>query len=85
MTQTGTTFTKELIESLPLQRDLISIYNSAPGMFSRTSHGSDARSNNFIVDGVKMQDPVTGDPYGQVTTKSSAPTPSPATRSRSTR
>jgi hypothetical protein len=65
-TQTGSTFTKELIASLPLQRDLISIYNSAPGMFSRTSHGSDARSNNFIVDGVKMQDPVTGDPYQTV-------------------
>ncbi len=65
-TQTGATFTKELIQSLPLQRDLISIYNSAPGMFSRTSHGSDARSNNFIVDGVKMQDPVTGDPYQTV-------------------
>jgi hypothetical protein len=66
VTQTGTTFTKEMIQSLPLQRDLISIYNSAPGMFSRTSHGSDARSNNFIVDGVKMQDPVTGDPYQTV-------------------
>jgi hypothetical protein len=66
MTQTGTTFTKELIQSLPLQRDLVSIYNSAPGMFSRTSHGSDARSNNFVVDGVKMQDPVTGDPYQTV-------------------
>jgi outer membrane receptor protein involved in Fe transport len=65
-TQTGSTFTQELIQSLPLQRDLISIYNSAPGMFSRTSHGSDARSNNFLVDGVKMQDPVTGDPYQTV-------------------
>jgi Carboxypeptidase regulatory-like domain/TonB dependent receptor-like, beta-barrel len=65
-TQTGSTFTKELLQSLPLARDLVSIYNSAPGMFSRTSHGSDARSNNFIVDGVKMQDPVTGDPYQTV-------------------
>jgi len=65
-TQTGATFTKELLQSLPLARDLISIYNSAPGMFARTSHGSDARSNNFIVDGVKMQDPVTGDPYQTV-------------------
>ena len=66
MTQTGTTYTKDLIMALPLSRDLVSIYNSAPGMFSRTSHGSDARSNNFIVDGVKMQDPVTGDPYQTV-------------------
>ncbi len=66
MTQTGTTFTKDLIATLPLTRDLASIFNSAPGMFSRTSHGSDARSNNFIVDGVKMQDPVTGDPYQTV-------------------
>ncbi|HMA53871.1 MAG TPA: TonB-dependent receptor, partial [Acidobacteriota bacterium] len=66
MTQTGTTFTKALIDSLPLTRDLASIFNSAPGMFARTSHGSDARSNNFIVDGVKMQDPVTGDPYQTV-------------------
>ena len=65
-TQTGSTFTKDLIETLPLTRDLASIFNSAPGMFSRTSHGSDARSNNFIVDGVKMQDPVTGDPYQTV-------------------
>lgn len=66
MTQTGTTFTKDLILSLPLARDLASIFNSAPGMFARTSHGSDARSNNFVVDGVKMQDPVTGDPYQTV-------------------
>lgn len=66
MTQTGTTFTKDLIQSLPLARDLASIFNSAPGMFARTSHGSDARSNNFVVDGVKMQDPVTGDPYQTV-------------------
>jgi hypothetical protein len=65
-TQTGSTFTTELIETLPLARDLSSIFNSAPGMFARTSHGSDARSNNFIVDGVKMQDPVTGDPYQTV-------------------
>lgn len=65
-TQTGSTFTTELIETLPLSRDLASIFNSAPGMFARTSHGSDARSNNFIVDGVKMQDPVTGDPYQTV-------------------
>ena len=65
-TQTGSTFTTELIETLPLSRDLSSIFNSAPGMFARTSHGSDARSNNFIVDGVKMQDPVTGDPYQTV-------------------
>ena len=65
-TQTGTTFTKDLITSLPLARDLSSIFNAAPGMFSRTSHGSDARSNDFVVDGVKMQDPVTGDPYQTV-------------------
>ncbi len=65
-TQTGTTFTKDLINSLPLARDLSSIFNAAPGMFSRTSHGSDARSNDFVVDGVKMQDPVTGDPYQTV-------------------
>jgi len=65
-TQTGTTFTKDLIYSLPLQRDLSAIFNAAPGMFSRTSHGSDARSNDFVVDGVKMQDPVTGDPYQTV-------------------
>jgi len=66
MTQTGATFTKDMIATLPLSRDLASIFNSAPGMFARTSHGSDARSNNFIVDGVKMQDPVTGDPYQTV-------------------
>ena len=65
-TQTGTTFTKDLIAALPLARDLASIFNSAPGMFARTSFGSDARSNNFVVDGVKMQDPVTGDPYQTV-------------------
>lgn len=65
-TQTGTTFTKDLIATLPLARDLASIFNSAPGMFARTSFGSDARSNNFVVDGVKMQDPVTGDPYQTV-------------------
>ena len=65
-TQTGTTYTKDLIQSLPLTRDLSAIFNAAPGMFSRTSHGSDARSNEFVVDGVKMQDPVTGDPYQTV-------------------
>lgn len=65
-TQTGTTFTKDLIQSLPLTRDLSAIFNAAPGMFARTSHGSDARSNEFVVDGVKMQDPVTGDPYQTV-------------------
>jgi Carboxypeptidase regulatory-like domain len=65
-TQTGTTFTKDLINNLPLTRDLSSIFNAAPGMFARTSHGSDARSNDFVVDGVKMQDPVTGDPYQTV-------------------
>jgi len=65
-TQTGTTYTKDLILNLPLARDLSSIFNAAPGMFSRTSHGSDARSNEFVVDGVKMQDPVTGDPYQTV-------------------
>ena len=65
-TQTGTTYTKDLIAALPLSRDLASIFNAAPGMFARTSFGSDARSNNFVVDGVKMQDPVTGDPYQTV-------------------
>ena len=65
-TQMGTIYTKDMIANLPLARDLSSIYNAAPGMFARTSHGSDARSNNFVVDGVKMQDPVTGDPYQTV-------------------
>ncbi len=65
-TQTGTTYTKDLLRSLPLQRDLSAIFNAAPGMFDRTSHGSDARANDFVVDGVKMQDPVTGDPYQTV-------------------
>lgn len=65
-TQTGTTFSKDLIQSLPLPRDLQNIFNAAPGMFARTAHGSDARANDFVVDGVKMQDPVTGDPYQTV-------------------
>jgi outer membrane receptor protein involved in Fe transport len=65
-TQTGTTFNKDLLQSLPLPRDLSNIFNAAPGMFARTSHGSDARANDFVVDGVKMQDPVTGDPYQTV-------------------
>ncbi len=65
-TQLGTTFTQEILESVPLTRELSAIYNSAPGMFDRTSFGSDARSNNFVVDGVKMQDPMTGDPYQTV-------------------
>jgi outer membrane receptor protein involved in Fe transport len=65
-TQTGTTFNKDLLQSLPLPRDLQNIFNAAPGMFARTSHGSDARANDFVVDGVKMQDPVTGDPYQTV-------------------
>lgn len=65
-TQVGVVVTQELIESLPLRRDLSAIFNAAPGMYDRTSHGSDARSNNFVVDGVKMQDPVTGDPYQTV-------------------
>jgi len=65
-TQVGVVVTQELIKSLPLRRDLSSIFNSVPGMYDRASHGSDARSNDFIVDGVKMQDPVTGDPYQTV-------------------
>lgn len=64
--QLGVTVTQELLQSLPLGRELSSIYNSVPGMFSRTALGSDARSNNFIVDGVKMQDPGTGAPYQTV-------------------
>ncbi|MFP4081710.1 MAG: TonB-dependent receptor domain-containing protein [Candidatus Aminicenantes bacterium] len=65
-TTTGTTFTKTLIANLPLPRYLANIYNATPGMFSRTSHGSDARSNKFLVDGVMHQDPVTGDPIMEV-------------------
>lgn len=65
-TEVGVVVTQELIQSLPLRRDLSSIFNAVPGMFDRTAHGSDARSNNFVVDGVKMQDPVTGDPYQTV-------------------
>ena len=65
-TTTGTTFTKTLIGNLPIPRLLSSIYNAAPGMFSRTSHGSDARSNKFLIDGVMHTDPVTGDPIMEV-------------------
>lgn len=65
-TQLGTTFTQELLTAIPMTRELSSVFNSAPGMFDRTSFGSDARSNNFVVDGVKMQDPMTGDPYQTV-------------------
>jgi outer membrane receptor protein involved in Fe transport len=65
-TKTGTTFDKTLIANLPLPRYLSNIYNATPGMFDRTSHGSDARSNKFLVDGVMHQDPVTGDPIMEV-------------------
>lgn len=64
--KTGTTFTSDLLQGLPLPRDFHAIYNIAPGMFSRTSHGSDARSNKFTVDGVMHQDPVTGDPIMEI-------------------
>ncbi len=62
-THTGTTITKEMFESLPLRRNLTDLFTLAPGMLFQSSHGSDDRSNNFLVDGVKMQVPVTGDPY----------------------
>ncbi|RLE02728.1 MAG: hypothetical protein DRJ11_06315 [Candidatus Aminicenantes bacterium] len=65
-THTGTTFDKTWISNLPLPRYLANVYNAAPGMFSRTAHGSDARSNKFLVDGVMHQDPVTGDPIMEV-------------------
>ncbi|GAG35234.1 unnamed protein product, partial [marine sediment metagenome] len=65
-TTTGTTFTESLIGNLPIPRYLADIYNAAPGMFARTSHGSDARSNKFLIDGVMHTDPVTGDPIMEV-------------------
>ena len=62
-THTGTVVTKEVFDSLPLRRILTDVFTLAPGMLFQASHGSDDRSNNFLVDGVKMQVPVTGDPY----------------------
>jgi len=38
-TEVGVVVTQELIQSLPLRRDLSSIFNAVPGMFDRTAHG----------------------------------------------
>jgi len=65
-TQTGATFNKDFLDSLPLSRNFAAIFNSAPGMFARTSHGSDARSNKFLVDGILINDVVNGDPIMEV-------------------
>ncbi len=65
-TVTGNTFAKDFLDSLPLTRNFAAIFNSAPGMFARTSHGSDARSNKFLVDGIMIQDVVNGDPIMEV-------------------
>lgn len=63
---TGVVFKQDVLENLPLPRNLATLYNLAPGMYDRTSHGSDARSNKFTVDGLMHQDPVTGDPIMEV-------------------
>lgn len=56
------TYKEEILTMLPLARSLATLYNMAPGMYDRSSHGSDARSSKYTVDGLMHQDPVTGGP-----------------------
>lgn len=65
-TTMGINYKKEFLHGLPLSRGLSTIYNLAPGMYDRTAHGSDARSNKFTVDGIKHNSPMTGDPIMEV-------------------
>jgi hypothetical protein len=60
------TMSTELLNNIPLNRDLYDIVNSAPGAISeeqtyrRTTsvHGATVRSNTYAFDGVNMNDPV---------------------------
>jgi len=61
-TASGVVLKQLALESLPIARHMWTIMHLAPGMYNRSSHGSDARSNKFTIDGMMHQDPVTGDP-----------------------
>ena len=60
------TMDKEMLQNIPIARDLYDIVNSAPGAitenvtYRRTSsvHGGTVRSNTYAFDGVNMNDPV---------------------------
>ena len=67
-------FTKDLLQNIPMSRDLYSVVNSVPGAisagsaFQRTTsiHGSNVAGNEYNVDGVNMTDPVCGYPIQNI-------------------
>lgn len=66
-TTTGVTIKSEVLQNVPLYRNIGAIYSTVPGVYnSRAFHGSDTRSNIFSVDGLMHQAPTTGDPIMEV-------------------
>ena len=52
--------TKEILQALPVARNLGTFFNMAPGVTADTVHGSAERDNTYNLDGVNVTDPVTG-------------------------
>lgn len=66
-TTTGITIKSEVLQNVPLYRNIGAIYTTVPGVYNnRAFHGSDTRSNIFSVDGLMHQAPTTGDPIMEV-------------------
>jgi len=56
-----TSFSKEFLTIIPTERRLLdSIFSMAPGSTKDTYHGSTARDNAFMIDGVNISDPTSG-------------------------
>ncbi len=67
---TSPSFTSEQLESLPMKRDLTSVMNLTPGVNANpgalgpTAWGGDrSNSNAYMIDGINVGDPVTGNQY----------------------
>lgn len=61
-----TVYQKDFVDKLPAPRFLVPLFTQAPGMFDRTSQGSDERSNKYMTDGVIHNEVVNGDPINEV-------------------
>jgi hypothetical protein len=61
---------QELIQNLPIARDLYDVINIAPGAILDSGtvsvHGSSVRSNTFTLDGININDPVVQTPVSNV-------------------
>jgi hypothetical protein len=54
-------YTKEILESMPTQRQLlISFFSVVPGVQNETYHGAATSDNAFMIDGVNISDPLSG-------------------------